>query len=302
MASALAFPGVALITGAAADVLIRTTGIGRAIASAFAREGCMKIVIADLTESTLKEAHSEIEAKFPNVQVLSCVVDVSSPGDVQNLLDQAIEKFGRVDYAVNAAGILGASKRSHEMSVEEFDKVLQVDYRGCWLSSREELKHMVQQEPLPSYDGRPGNRGAIVNIASQLGIVARPTAPSYCGSKAAVIHMTKADAIDVSTFIFLTISGSRIQFLVIHIMSVSFEVFVSDRYSFALVNCVCPGLIGTAMVMDNLEYFKPAIGISPMKRYGTVEEVADCVLFLCSSKATFVQGAAFVVDGGYTIN
>lgn len=119
----------------------------------------MKIVIADRTESALKEAQSEIEAAFSNVQVLPCTVDVSSPDEVQKLLDSAIAKFGRVDYAVNAAGILGASKRSHEMSVEEFDQVLQVDYRGCWLCSREELKHMVQQQPLPSHDGRPGNRG-----------------------------------------------------------------------------------------------------------------------------------------------
>ncbi|KAJ5279338.1 hypothetical protein N7478_004710 [Penicillium angulare] len=169
MASALAFSGVALITGAAADT-------GWAIASAFASEGCMKIVIADLIESALKEAHSEIETEFSNVQILSCVVDVSSPEEIQNLIDKVIENFGRVDYAVNAAGILGASKRSHEMSVEEFDKILQVDYRGCWLSSREELKHMVQQKPLPSHDGRPENRGAIVNTASQLGTVARPTA------------------------------------------------------------------------------------------------------------------------------
>ncbi|KAL2825502.1 hypothetical protein BDW59DRAFT_161729 [Aspergillus cavernicola] len=258
------FPGVALVTGAAA-------GIGRAIACAFAREGCERIVIADRTESSLKAVHSQIEATFPIVKVLSCVVDLSSPEDVQRLLDSAIALFGRVDYAVNAAGILGASKRSHEMSVEEFDQVLQVDFRGCWLCSREELKHMVNQEPLPSHDGRPGNRGAIVNIASQLGIVARPTSPAYCASKAAVIQMTKSDAIDYS----------------------------EDNIR---INCVCPGLIGTAMVLDNLDYFRPAIGISPMKRYGTVDEVADCVLFLCSSKATFMQGAALVVDGGYTIN
>lgn len=75
------------------------------------------------------------------------------------MLDAAITSFGRVDYAVNAAGVLGASKRSHEMSVEEFDNVLNVDYRGCWLCSREELKYMVGQEPLPSHDGRLGNRG-----------------------------------------------------------------------------------------------------------------------------------------------
>lgn len=81
------------------------------------------------------------------------------PDQVTALLDAAISAFGRVDYAVNAAGVLGASSRSHEMSIDDFDNVLSVDYRGCWLCSREELKHMVKQEPLQSHDGRPGNRG-----------------------------------------------------------------------------------------------------------------------------------------------
>ncbi|KAF9888662.1 hypothetical protein FE257_008420 [Aspergillus nanangensis] len=191
MSSQQFYPGVALVTGAAA-------GIGRAIACAFAREDCRRIVIADRTHDALHQTKNQILSISSEINVLACTVDVSSPEDVERVLKDAIATFGRVDYAVNAAGILGASKRSHEMSVEEFDSVLQVDYRGCWLCSREELKHMVKQDPLPSHDGRPGNRGAIVNIASQLGIVARDTAPAYCSSKAAVIHMTKSDAIDYS--------------------------------------------------------------------------------------------------------
>ncbi|KAH8810726.1 hypothetical protein F5884DRAFT_259486 [Xylogone sp. PMI_703] len=258
------YPGVALVTGAA-------NGIGQAIAYAFAKEGCLRIVIADLNQSGLQETENNIKTSFGRAEVLVCTVDVAKPDDVIKLLEQAIGRFGRVDYAVNAAGIIGSPQRSHEMSVEEFDRINQVDYRGCWLCSREELKYMVTQEPLPSHDGRPGNRGSIVNIASQLGIVARPTAPAYNAAKAAVINMTRSDAIDYS----------------------------KDNIR---VNCVCPGLIGTRMVNDSLDYFRPAIGIAPMNRVGTPDEVADCVLFLCSSKATFVQGAALVVDGGYTIN
>ncbi|RFU28969.1 hypothetical protein B7463_g7360, partial [Scytalidium lignicola] len=258
------YPGVALVTGAA-------NGIGQATAYAFAREGCLRIVIADLSQSGLQETHNHIKSSFQKVEVLECPVDVGKPDDVTRLLDQAVAKFGRVDYAVNAAGIIGLAQRSHEMSVDEFDRVNQVDYRGCWLCSREELKHMIQQEPLPSHDGRPGNRGSIVNIASQLGIVARPTAPAYNAAKAAVINMTRSDAIDYS----------------------------KDNIR---INCVCPGLIGTRMVNDSIDYFRPAISIAPMDRVGTPDEVADCVLFLCSSKATFVQGSALVVDGGYTIN
>jgi NAD(P)-dependent dehydrogenase (short-subunit alcohol dehydrogenase family) len=119
----------------------------------------MRIVIADLSQPSLQATHNHIKATFKTVDVFSCVVDVAKSDDVTRLLDQTVAKFGRVDYAVNAAGIMGVPQRSHEMSVEEFDRINHVDYRGCWLCSREELKHMVQQEPLPTHDGRPGNRG-----------------------------------------------------------------------------------------------------------------------------------------------
>jgi NAD(P)-dependent dehydrogenase (short-subunit alcohol dehydrogenase family) len=90
-----------------------------------------------------------------------------------------MDEFKRLDYAVNCAGVLGAAKKSHEMTLEEFDHIVNVDYRGSWLCSREELKIMVSQEPLPTNNGRQGNRGVIVNVASQLGIVARPQARKF---------------------------------------------------------------------------------------------------------------------------
>lgn len=101
----------------------------------------------------------------------------------------------------------------------------------------------------------------------------RSKAP-YCGSKAAIINMTRADAIDYSR------DGIRI-------------------------NCVCPGVIETPMTTGSKEVterLKPAVDIAPMKRMGTPEEVANAVLFLCSAQASFIQGHALVVDGGYTIN
>jgi NAD(P)-dependent dehydrogenase (short-subunit alcohol dehydrogenase family) len=90
-----------------------------------------------------------------------------------------MDEFHRLDYAVNCAGVLGAAKKSHEMTLEEFDHIVNVDYRGSWLCSRKELKIMVNQEPLPTSNGRQGNRGVVVNVASQLGIVARPQARKF---------------------------------------------------------------------------------------------------------------------------
>lgn len=98
-----------------------------------------------------------------------------------SFIDAVVQEFGRVDYAVNCAGVLGQSLRSAEMSLEEFDRVNNINYRGCWLSSRAELRQMVTQSGLPSHAAnRPPQRGAVVNVASQLGIVSRPGARKCC--------------------------------------------------------------------------------------------------------------------------
>lgn len=102
---------------------------------------------------------------------------MADDGFAESFMSQVAKAFGRVDYAVNCAGVLGKPMRSGETSIAEFDRVNNINYRGCWLSSRAQLKQMVQQSPLPSHDpSRSPQRGAIVNIASQLGIVSRPNA------------------------------------------------------------------------------------------------------------------------------
>ncbi|KAJ5104563.1 hypothetical protein NUU61_001910 [Penicillium alfredii] len=260
------FPGVAVVTGAGG------TGIGAAVARAFAAAGCQRIAITDLNGSTLQRTQEAINAAHPGVQIFAQAGNVADDHFAESFIGAVVKKFGRVDYAVNCAGILGQSLRSAETGIEEFDRVNGVNYRGCWLSSRAELKQMVKQDALCSHDPkRPAQRGAVVNIASQLGIVSRPTAPSYCASKAAVIGMTRADAVDYSK------DGIR-------------------------VNCVCPGVIETPMIMENpavRETITPAAEIAPMKRMGQPAEVADAALFLCSTQASFVQGHVMVVDGGY---
>ncbi|KAM0718714.1 hypothetical protein Q7P37_005785 [Cladosporium fusiforme] len=249
------YPGVALITGAA-------SGISQATAVSFAREGCTKLVLGDRDEQGLERTQKLIEEAIGagKAKVLAIRTDVTSAEQIDHLVLSAVKEFGRIDYAVNGAGVLSNNKRSHDTTLEEFDFINSVNYRGCWLSSRAAIKQMLTQDPLPTHDGRPGSRGSIVNIASQLGVVGRPAAPAYCGSKAA---------------------------------------YSKDLIR---VNSVCPGVIDTPMTKPNAEVLEPAVSIAPMERMGTAQEVADCVLFLASSKASFVQGAAMVVDGGYTIN
>ncbi|GIZ43444.1 hypothetical protein CKM354_000667200 [Cercospora kikuchii] len=260
------FPGVALVTGAA-------SGIGQATAISFVREGCRKLVIADLNATGLEET-ARLMQDLVDANTLSLIIkplDISQEAEIDTLFKTVERDFGRIDYAANCAGVLSQPQTSHETSAADFDKINGINYRGCWLTSRAEIRMMLRQEPLPSHDGRPGNRGSIVNIASQLGIVGRPAARKYCASKAAVISMTRCDAID----------------------------YAKENIR---VNCVCPGIIETPMTRPQMETYSAAIAIAPMNRPGTAQEVADAVLFLCSSKATFVQGSAMVVDGGYTIN
>lgn len=154
-------------------------GIGAAVAKAFARSGCTRIAISDIDKGTLAQTQASILKINPQAQVLSADGDISDEGFVDDFADQVARKFSRLDYAVNCAGILGASLRSHETPVEAFDKLNKVNYRGSWLCSRAALRLMLKQEPL---DEHPDQRGSIVNIASQLGVVARPSAGKYSHS------------------------------------------------------------------------------------------------------------------------
>ena len=95
------------------------------------------------------------------------------------MVKTTVEKWGRVDYAVNAAGVIGNNARSTSTSSSQFDLVNGINYRGAWLCGRAELRQMLTQEPFPTHDGRPGDRGSIVHIASQLGIVSRPDARRF---------------------------------------------------------------------------------------------------------------------------
>jgi NAD(P)-dependent dehydrogenase (short-subunit alcohol dehydrogenase family) len=299
------FPGVALVTGAGgtgwcrlnlsrvsiANALVIVIGIGAAVARALANEGCTRIAITDINESTLANTRRAILEINPQAIVCALAGDITKPEFVASLVDTVVKTLSRIDYSIQCAGVLGKGQRSHETSVEDFDRINNINYKGTWLVARASIAQMLGQAPLTEH---PKQRGALVNIASQLGIVARPGAgmscvilsfysmrltmlvliAPYCASKAAIINMTKSDAIDYS----------------------------SDLIQ---VNCVCPGVIATPMTTGNKEVeerLRPAVEIAPMKRMGTPEEVADAVLFLCSAQSSFIQGHALVVDGGYTIN
>lgn len=154
-----------------------SAGIGNGIAKAFAVAGCKRIAITDLNMKLLEVTRLEIITEYPDVEVFAIDGDISLEAFVDKFHAEAFEKFGRLDYCVNCAGVMGNNQPSSDTSVADFDFINGVNYRGCWLSSRAQLRVMLEQPPSPSHDAsRSIQRGSIINIASQLGIVGRPCA------------------------------------------------------------------------------------------------------------------------------
>ncbi|KAF2404642.1 oxidoreductase [Trichodelitschia bisporula] len=245
---------------------------------AFAQEGCPCVAITDINAVKLEAMRLEIlNNTGTDVTVLTAAGDISDERFVNALVKTIVEQTTRIDYLVNCAGVMGHSEITTNTLASQFDRINDINYRGSWLVTRAVLRVMIQQAPLSETTAnnahKPPQRGSIVNIAAQFGLVGRPRSTAYSASNAAIIAMTKGDAIDYSPW------GIRI-------------------------NCVCPGFIDTPMVRGNPaanSALKPTIESKvPMRRIGLPEEVAWCVLFLCSNKASFVQGASLPVDGGFT--
>lgn len=195
-------------------------------------------------------------------------------------LSKPVLGLSRVFSAVNCAGIGQKPESTSQCSAQNFDKTLAVNLRGVFLCPREELRIMTSQ-PLDAevYDGIPSaraQRGSIVHIASGLGLVASLLSPAYCSSKAGVIALARSDALDHS----------------------------ADRIR---VNAVLPGAVATPLSHSNTEMKegieKYAVDVrTPMHRWGLAGEIADACVFLCSDKASFIEGSSMPIDGGYIAN
>ncbi|ODA79814.1 hypothetical protein RJ55_05410 [Drechmeria coniospora] len=136
------------------------------------------------------EAQVRATRPSPDLEVLAIKVDIRQEQEILDAMALVVKHFSRIDYAVNCAGIFCLTKPSHELETSEFDNIMSTNLRGLWIGSREEIKQMMQQDPLPTHDGRPGCRGSIVNIASNLGIVSKDGTPAYNASKTAIVSIT----------------------------------------------------------------------------------------------------------------
>ena len=242
---------VVLITGA-------LTGIGRASALAFAREGA-RIVVSGRRDDVGQALAVELRALGAEAEFLRA--DVRNDGEVKSLVDQTVERFGRLDAAVNNAGTEGQPGPVTEQTADSYAATFETNVLGTLLSMKHELRVMVAQ-----------GSGSIVNISSAYGKIGAGGASVYVASKHAVEGLTKSAAIEVAT------KGVR-------------------------VNAVAPGPIETGMLdrFTGGDAGKAWIaGELPIKRLGTVEEVAAAIVFVAIGKASFMTGISLSVDGGAT--
>ncbi|KAM4066281.1 enoyl-(Acyl carrier protein) reductase [Hirsutella rhossiliensis] len=260
--------GSAIITGAA-------SGIGLEVALAFGKHGITNLALADINGEALNEAAATVQSKFPRVTVMTLTMDVRNSEEVKNGIAQVVAKFGRLDTAVNNAGIGGLEPRTHEMGDEFWHNMLDTNLSGVYRCQKEELAVMMGQEDL----GVRRGRGCIINVASMYGIIAARSPvnqTAYTTAKHGVMGLTKADANTYAEF------NIRI-------------------------NAVCPGYVETPLISCHLRTTPNSpllarVAQTPMRRMAMTEEVADSIVFLASPMSSFMQGAGVVVDGGFTSN
>jgi len=243
---------VALVTGGG-------SGIGRATALAFAREGA-DVCVIDINEARGKESVHLIENNYHKASFIKA--DVSATADVEEMANQVINTYGRLDFAFNNAGVQGPASLVADYTEQDWGRVIDVNLKGIWLCMKYEIPQMLKN-----------GSGAIVNSSSVTGIVGSHSSPAYSASKHGIIGLTKTSALQYSKV------GIRI-------------------------NAVCPSAIRTPMLEDilrsNPEKKARFIASVPIGRFGKPEEVAEAVIWLCSSEASFITGIAMPIDGGWT--
>jgi NAD(P)-dependent dehydrogenase (short-subunit alcohol dehydrogenase family) len=234
-------------------------GIGRATALLFASEGAA-VSIVDLNQEAGQEVAREISIAAG--RAIFERADVTRPVDCRRVVARTVHEFGGIHILFNNAGIIRRASVV-EISEADWDAVMAVNVKSIFLMSREVIPIMARAEG-----------GSIINTASGWGLAAGPRAVAYCASKGAVVLLSKAMAIDHGR--------QKIR-----------------------VNCICPGDTDTAMLRSEArqlgeaeDRFLAGSANRPLGRVGTPAEIAQAALYLASDAASFVTGAAVVVDGG----
>jgi NAD(P)-dependent dehydrogenase (short-subunit alcohol dehydrogenase family) len=249
--------GAGLLADKAALVTGGASGIGRATCEAFAREGA-RVLVCDVDEAAGKDTAAHICAA--GGEALFLRVDVTIESDVEAAVAKVVEAWGRLDCAVNNAGVTGKGGTLGQLSLDEWTRVIGINLTGVFLCLTHELRVMQKQ-----------GSGAIVNVASGAGVIAVPAMPHYCASKHGVLGLTKTAAVENAR------SGVRVN-------------------AVCPGSTDTPMLRATIDASPEIE--RLVMKSLPGGRLGLPDEIAEAALWLCSDRASFVTGESMLVDGG----
>jgi NAD(P)-dependent dehydrogenase (short-subunit alcohol dehydrogenase family) len=245
---------VTLVTGG-------TSGIGRATAMAFGKEGA-KIIIAARRENLGNEVVKEIEDGGGEATFIK--TDVRVPAEIDHLFKTLLERYGRLDIAFNNAGAsLPHVPTAAKTTLAEWDLVMETNLRGVWLCMKQEIPQMLKQ-----------GGGIIVNTSSILGFTGEYGLTHYCASKHGILALTKTAALEYAP------------------QNIRINAVCPGPIMKAMIENAVP------FMPTMLELLKNG---TAMKRLGSPDEVAGAVLWLCSDEASFMIGKEIVTDGGYTV-
>ncbi|QWF82415.1 SDR family NAD(P)-dependent oxidoreductase [Amycolatopsis sp. CA-230715] len=236
-----------LVTGAG-------SGIGRAAAIEFARQGAA-VAVLDIDETAAAETVEMIEKN--GGAAVAVLVDIADERSVRSAVERTVAAYGGLHFAVNNAGMASHHRKLDEMTLDEFERVVRVNLTGTFLCLKYELPLLA-------------GGGAIVNVASNGGLYAIPSAPAYVAAKHGIVGLTKVAAVDYAA------KGIR-------------------------VNAVCPGPTRTPgfdQVAVGTDLIAMQEASTPLGRMATAEEAAAAAVWLCSDAASYVTGIALSVDGG----
>jgi NAD(P)-dependent dehydrogenase (short-subunit alcohol dehydrogenase family) len=244
---------IALVTGA-------SSGLGKATALAFAREGAA-LVLAARREAETEATASEI--RDAGGRAIAVPTDVSSPAQVNAMVDQAISTYGRLDVAFNNAGIFDPEDLVHNIEEDQWDAIIDTNLKGTWLCMKSELPHMLAQ-----------GGGAIINMSSSAGLAGWSDSPVYSASKHGVIGLTRSAALQYAP------SGIRIN---------------AVCPAFTEIEAMA------AVREENPDADAEMKATIPLGRIGRKEETAEAVVWLASDASSFCVGHTLALDGGQTV-
>jgi NAD(P)-dependent dehydrogenase (short-subunit alcohol dehydrogenase family) len=241
---------IAIVTGSA-------SGIGKGCAELFAEEGAT-VVVTDIQDEAGQQLADAIGGAYLHV-------DVTDPKSVEAMVKSTVERFGRVDILMNNAGIDGQQGITGDSSLENWEEVTKINLDGVYYGMKYVLPVMVEQ-----------NGGVILNTGSTVGLNAMPALPAYGASKAGMIHLSKAVAIEYAYY--------RIR-----------------------VNVICPSVVESPLLRHFIANAPDPEGaergfamLNPLPGMVTVDAVAKAALFLVSDDSSFITAVALPIDGGYT--